>query len=328
LNRATLARQLLLARSRASVAQAVERIGGIQAQDLGAPYRALATRLERFRPADLDRAVERRSVVKATLMRGTLHIVAARDYRPFAAALLPSLQRQYARARLRDLPELEIEALASRATAYAREPRTNAAMSEHLGGEDHWFRARFHAPFVFVPPLHKRLSVAADEWLDGEWPPHEEAVAHLARRYLAAFGPATARDAARWARLPVGTIRAALERLRTVDLGDGLLDLSRAPRPGDAPAPPRLLPLFESILLGYEDRSRFLSEDVYARIMLGGIVLQAVLVDGVVRGAWRLERDTVVLEPFDRLPRTARRELEDEARRTGAVLGASRVRFA
>jgi hypothetical protein len=261
-------------------------------------------------------------------MRGTLHIVAARDYRSLAAAVLPALQRQYSRARLRDLPETEVEALAARATAYACEPRTNGAMRDHLGGEDEWFRARFHAPFVFVPPLDKRLAIAADAWLDGEWPPHEEGVAHLVRRYLAGFGPATARDAARWARLPVGTIRAGLERLGTVDLGDGLLDLPRALRPGDVPAPPRLLPLFESILLAYDDRSRFLSEDVYERIMLGGIVLQAVLVDGVVRGAWRLERETVVLEPFDRLPRTARRELEDEACRTGAVLGASRVRFA
>ncbi len=300
----------------------MERIGGIQSQDLGAPYRALAARVEPFRPADLDRALERRAVVKATLMRGTLHIVAARDYRAFAAAVLPALQRQYARARLRDLPETEVEALAARATAYAGEPRTNAQMRDHLGGEDEWFRARFHAPFVFVPPLHKRLSVAADTWLDGEWPPREEAVAHLLRSYLAAFGPATPHDAARWAKLPIGTVRAGLERVRTIDLGDGYLDLPRAPRPGDVSAPPRLLPLFESILLGYEDRSRFLSEDVYARIMLGGMVLQAVLVDGTVRGAWRLEQGKVVVESFDPLPRRVQRELEDEARRTEAVLAA------
>jgi hypothetical protein len=260
--------------------------------------------------------------VKATLMRGTLHIVAARDYRPFAAAVLPSLQRQYSRARLRDLPEAEVEALAARATAFACEPRTNAELRDHLGGEDEWFRARFHAPFVFVPPLQKRLSIAADAWLDGESPPHEEAVAYLVRSYLAAFGPATPQDAARWGRLPLGTVRAALERVRTIDLGDGFLDLPRAPRPGDVSAPPRLLPLFESILLAYQDRRRFLSEDVYARIMLGGMVLQAVLVDGTVRGAWRVERGKVVVEPFDPLPRRVQRELDDEARRTEAVLAA------
>lgn len=255
-------------------------------------------------------------------MRGTLHIVSARDYPAFAAAVLPALRRQYAGARLRDVPTAEMDRLAQRATAYAAEPRTNAQMRDHLGGEDAWFRVRFHVPFVFAPPLPKRLSVSADAWLGCEWPQHEEAVAQLARSYLAAFGPATAADAARWARLPVSTIRAALERVRTIDLGDGLLDLSRSPRPGDVSAPPRLLPLFESILLAYDDRSRFLSPEVYDRVMLGGMVLQAVLVDGTVRGAWRLERGKVVVEPFEPFPLRVRRELDDEVRRTEAVLAA------
>src|SRR2546430_3442968 len=122
LSRATLARQLLLERTHVPVARAVERIGGIQSQDLEAPYRALAARLDGFRRADLDRALERRSVVKATLMRGTLHIVSARDHRPFVAALLPSLQRQYARARLVEAPPEAIDALAQRALAFATEP--------------------------------------------------------------------------------------------------------------------------------------------------------------------------------------------------------------
>jgi hypothetical protein len=321
LNRATLARQLLLARARVPVARAVERIGGIQAQDLGAPYRALAARIEGFRPELLDRALARRTVVKATLMRGTLHIVSARDYPYFVAALLPSLQRQYARARLGDAPATEIEALAARATAFASEPRTNAELRDHLGGEDAWFRARFHAPFVFVPPLAQRRVVAADGWL-GEAPVgEEEGLAHLVRQFLAAFGPATAKDAARWARLPVGQVRAALERVRTVDLGDGLLDLPRAPRPGEVKAPPRLLALFESILLAYDDRSRFLSDEAYARVMLGGLVLQAFLLDGFVAGTWRLERGKVELDPFAPLPLGARRQLEAEARRTAAALG-------
>jgi hypothetical protein len=315
-----LARQLLLAHARVPVARAVERIGGIQAQDLEAPYRALAARVDGFRRPALDRALENRSVVKATLMRGTLHIVAARDYHAFVAALLPTLQRQYARARLRDTTLAEVDALAVRATSFATEPRTNAELREHLGHEDAWFRARFHAPFVFVPPLPKRRIVAAQAWLDGAQVAEEEGLAHLVRRYLAAFGPATAKDAARWARIPVSRVRAGLERVRTVDLGDGLLDLPRAPRPGDVPAPPRLLALFESILLAYDDRSRFLSDEVYARVMLGGMVLQAFLVDGEVAGTWRLERGKVQLEPFGPLPRQARRELEDEARRTEAAL--------
>jgi hypothetical protein len=80
------------------------------------------------------------------------------------------------------------------------------------------------------------------------------------------------------------------------------------------------VPLFESIVLGYDDRSRFVSGDAYARVMLGGVVRQAFLVDGVVAGTWRLERGKVALEPFGPLPRRARRELDDEARRAEAVL--------
>lgn len=320
LNRATLARQLLLARARVTVPRALERIGGVQAQDLEAPYRALASRVEGFRRDVLERALARRAVVKATLMRGTLHIVSTRDYLPFICALLPSLQRQYARARPRESPREEIDALAARATAFARQARTNAELRNHLGGDDEWFRARFHAPFVFVPPLAQRRVVAADAWVGSADSDEEEAVAHLVRRYFAAFGPATVRDAARWAGVPVATIRAGLERLRTVNLGDGLLDLPRAPRPGDVPAPPRLLPLFESILLAYDDRSRFLTRDVYERVMLGGIVLQAFLVDGVVAGTWRVEHGRVVLDPFDPLPSRVRRELEAEAKRTEVAI--------
>jgi hypothetical protein len=304
-----------------TVPRAVERIGCIQSQDLEAPYRALAARIEGFERAKLDRALERRTVVKATLMRGTLHIVSARDYPAFIGALLPSLQRQFVRARprLRDAPPEQIDALAARATAFAREPRTTRELRDHLG-DDEWFRARFHAPFVFVPPLPQRRVVAADAWLGGPAAADETAVAQLVKRYLAAFGPATARDAARWSGVPAPTIRGALERVRTIDLGDGLLDLPRAPRPGDVRAPARLLPLFESILLAYDDRSRFVSGDAYERVMLGGMVLQAFLVDGSVAGTWRLDRGKVELEPFAPLPQGVRRELEDEGRRAAAIL--------
>jgi hypothetical protein len=320
LSRATLARQLLLERARLTVPRAVHRIGGVQAQDLAAPYHAFASRLETFRPAALDRALDARSVVKATLMRGTLHLVASADYHAFATALLPALQRQYATARLRGVPTEEIDELTARATAFAREPRTNRELRELLGGEDEWFRARFHGPFVFAPPLRKRLVVAADAWLGDAFPPREEALAYLVRRYLAAFGPATARDAARWARLPVGAVRAALERLRTIDLGDGLVDLPHAPRPGVVPAPVRLLPAFESILLAYDDRSRFLTSAGWEGVMHGGLIQPALLVDGVVAGRWQLERGRVIVTPLAPLPVRARRAVADETRRLEAVL--------
>ena len=316
-------------RARASVPRALERIGGVQAQDVGAPYDALFARLEGFRREALDRALERRLAIKATLMRGTLHMVSARDYPQFIAALLPSLRRQYSRARLRDLPPERLDELAERALAFASEPRSYAELREHLGGEDEFFRARFHVPFVHAPPISRRPRVvAARSWLDAEPVPEEEATAHLVRRYLGAFGPATARDAAKWAGIPVSAVRAALERVRTIDDGDGYLDLPRAPRPGDVSAPPRLLPLWESILLGYDDRSRFISKEHHDRVFLGGVILKALLVDGVVAGVWRVERDILTVEPFAPLPRAARREVEEEARGVAAFHGAAKVRFA
>jgi hypothetical protein len=316
-------------RARASVPRALERIGGIQAQDVGAPYDALFARLEGFRRETLERALERRLAIRGTLMRGTLHIVSVRDYPPFIAALLPSLRRQYSRARLRDAPPERLDELAERALAFAAEPRTYAELREHLGGDDEFFRARFHMPFVHAPPISRRPRVvAARSWLELEPVAEEEAVAYLVRRYLAAFGPATAKDAARWAGIPVSAIRAALERLRTTDLGDGYLDLPRAPRPGNVSAAARLLPLFESILLAYDDRSRFITAEHYDRVMLGGIVLKAFLVDGIVAGVWRTERDTLFLEPFGPLPRVARRGLEEEAGLVAAFHGAAKVRFA
>jgi len=311
------------------VPRAVERIGAIQAQDVTAPYGALHARLEGFGRDALDRALHRRLVVKATLMRGTLHLVSARDYPAFVAALQSSLMRQYAGVRLRGASGDEVEALAERALEFASEPRTNAELAAHLGGEDAWFRARFHAPFVVVPPFERRpRTIAARAWLDLPPVGDEEARAHLVRRYLAAFGPATPKDAARWARLPVAAIRAALERVRTIDLGDGYLDLPRAPRPDNVSAPPRLLPLFDSLLLGHDDRTRVVPAE-YAKAINqdGGMILRSFLVDGVVAGLWRTDGDALTLAPFAPLPRVPKRELEDEARRTAAFAGATRVRF-
>jgi hypothetical protein len=142
----------------------------------------------------------------------------------------------------------------------------------------------------------------------------------LLRRYLAAFGPATRADIADWTGLTVGTIDPALARLQPRRFRDErereLVDLPRAPLPPAAtPAPPRYLPRWDSVLLAHSDRSRILP-DAYRKsvIQRNGDVLATFLVDGFVAGTWQIEGGRVRLEPFERLGREMRRELEREAR--------------
>ena len=154
-----------------------------------------------------------------------------------------------------------------------------------------------------------------------ELAPQPEAGAYLVRRYLAAFGPATRADLSQWSGVPVRDLTPGLEqvKLRTFrdERGRELLDLPRAPlAPADAVAPPRLLPRWDELLLAHADRTRVLPEEYRKTVIKkNGDVLQTFLVDGFVAGLWREERGRVVLEPFKSIPRTARRELEDEARR-------------
>jgi hypothetical protein len=153
-----------------------------------------------------------------------------------------------------------------------------------------------------------------------------EARAELLRRYLAAFGPASRRDIAAWSMMSASQIQRALDRLEPLvrfrgEDGRELLDVPRAPLPADVPAPVRFLPKWDNLLLAYADRTRVLPEE-YRRVVIGqnGDVAQTFLVDGVVAGKWRLDGGTVVTEPFAPLPRTVRRDVDDEARRLAAFL--------
>jgi hypothetical protein len=128
--------------------------------------------------------------------------------------------------------------------------------------------------------------------------------------------------------MPQATIRPALKRVRTIDLGDGYVDLPRAPRPGTVAAPPRLLPMWDSLLLAYDDRTRVVADEHRGVVNPdGGTILRSFIVDGVVAGLWRVDRDVLTLAPFAPLPHVPRRALEEEAQRTAAFHGASRVRF-
>ena len=332
LNRATLARQLLLERRKLSVTQAVERVACLQAQWPPAPYVGLWSRLESFRRPALDRALSERRVVKATLMRATLHLVSRRDYPTFLVAVHGG-----------EAPLLRPEAVAfgERVAPAVRAfladgPRSRAEVfrllqDEHGFDPDHpapwgvWFAIRTRAHVVHAPEsafwnAGTRMRFVALEGVD--LPEPREARIELVRRYLGAFGPATRADIADWTGLRVKDFAPAIEaleplrRFRTEE-GKELLDLPRAPLPpADSPAPVRFLPKWDSLLLGHKDRRRVMSDELRkAVIATNGDVVQTFLVDGVVAGSWSAAGGRVRLEPFGPIPRTAARELREEAER-------------
>ena len=347
LNRATLARQLLLEPSRASVVKAVERIGGLQAQEPASPFIGLWARLAEFETADLDAAIRARDLVKGTLMRATIHLVTAADYRALWPAILPMLEGIRRRDRLEPPSARRLAALRKRVTAFTATPRSLTDLRDHVGEVDGltpdevvwWLRRRLplaHAPTGGSWSFGRRPLVAhADAWLPGgAWADEEAAIEHMVRRYLGAFGPASLADVAQWSGLPVARIRPGvaavdgaveLRRFRT-EGGRSLIDLDEAPRPPeDVPAPPRLLPMWDSTVLAFADRTRILSDEDRPRVIArNGDTLPVFLVDGVVAGRWwpaaEGGRTRIELEPFRRLRAADRRMLERLADRLAAFI--------
>jgi hypothetical protein len=333
LNRTTLLRQLLLRRERLPLVRALERVAALQAQWQPSPYLALWSRLEGFERSSLERALARGRIVKALLMRATMHLVSARDYPYLDAAVREA--RTIARVRGRKPPPRE---LVEQARALTRErPRSRPELMRALGLDPRTQDPDELRTYSWVVAL-ARLEQTPDAafWAfrgspllapaEHELPARDSAGAHMIRRYLAAFGPATRADVSAWSGVPVRDLARAFDslRLRTFrdEKGRELLDLPRAPlAEASVPAPPRLLPRWEELLLAHKDRSRVLPDEYRKTVIaLNGDVNQAVLVDGFVAGAWRQEGDRVVVDSFEPLPRGARRELEDEARRLAAWL--------
>ena len=324
LNRALLARQLLLERARLTPVQALERTAGLQAQDARAPYVGLWSRVADFRRDQLNTALLRHTAIKGTLMRATIHLVSALDYAHFLPAVLPTLQgywRRYATSRQYDF---DVDELMERVREFAREPRSARELHAALGGEGQWWRLRFHEPFVHVPHREEWAFrrqpryVAGRHWLRRPFAGEDAAAAHLIRRYLAAFGPATTQDVGAWSGVPLATLRPVLDTLRLRrfrdERGRVLVDVPRAPLPpADTPAPPRLLAPFDNAVLSHADRTRIVSDEHRRRIIRGGIVDPVFLVDGFVAGRWRLAGGRVVIDPFHALPKRAEHELRAEA---------------
>ncbi len=345
---------------------AVEHIGGLQAQEPASPFIGLWTRLADFQADELREAFADRRVVKATMMRATLHAVTAADYaamQPTASIALEAIRRP---DRALGPDPAHLERLTAVASAFTREPRTLGELRDHLVAHEAslrpstdgmgsdtsapdlsleeivwWLRRTMtfiHAPIDTEPWSFGRRPqlVEATAWLPGRMVVDEHRSSRaMVRRYLGAFGPASVADIAAWSRVPIARLRPAVTALDDEgalwhahdERGRSLVDLVDAPRPpGDTPTPPRLLPMWDSILLAHQDRTRVISDaDRAIVIARNGDTLPTFLVDGRVAGLWWADvepggRTRIAIEPFREIGARERRALEAEAERLAAFV--------
>lgn len=341
LNRALLARQDLLERGDRTVPAAVEHLVGLQAQEPLDPYTGLWSRLAGFAPDDLGRLVADHTVVRIVTWRGTVHLHTAADALVARAAVQGWVDSRVrgTNAHGRAVAGLDLDGLLAEARAwFAVEPRDGTDLRAWLAARIDDDRdltpvagvVKYGLPLVQVPPRGvwgrtKRatwspLDVVLDRPLPEATPDDGDA---LLRRYLAAFGPATAADVATWsgwtgAKARLDRIRAELVTFRHEDTGRELVDLPDAPRPDpDVPAPPRFLPEFDNVVLSHADRSRIAGEG-HNPIALLEVAPRPrmLLVDGMVAGLWAIERTDdrarLVLTPLRRWTRAEARAVEAE----------------
>jgi hypothetical protein len=333
LNRALLARQLLLERTSASVPRALERMGGVQAQYAPSMYIGLWSRIEGFRRSQLDRALERRSVAQGTLMRATIHLVSKADYWPMAVGIRRARRQAWVDGReKRGYSAKQVSGAARRLRGSLGEGTMSRAEIHELLGSDSVITngVNMWLDLVRVPPSgtweHRRadLYAASEHWL-GPAPEklgEEDGIELLIRRYLGGFGPSTLDELADWAGLPPKRVapvldRVKLRRFRAED-GSQLLDLPRAPLPEPGtPAPVRFLPTWDASLLVHARRTGILPEEHRPKVF-NTKTPQSVptfLVDGRVAGTWRFERGKLTTQAFGKLDAAAERELREEGER-------------
>ncbi len=331
LNRATLARQLLLERKRLSPTAVIERLVGMQAQSPPAPYIGIWTRTTSFRREALERELTRGNVVRVTGIRQTLHLMTPRDYGLLCAARSETNVPEQSSLAMRLAPDVRaLSAAGPVTTAEAYEYLRREHGLTGVNARRAWGAARVRAHLVHHHETALWQPLADGRFVAIEAPEEHdptEARAEVLRRYLSAFGPATRKDVVAWSRMHVPEIGRALDRLEPLrrfrdEQGRELLDAPRAPLPDpEIPAPVRFLPKWDNVLLAWADRKRVLPEEYRKTVIrVNGDVAQTFLVDGFVAGTWRVEDQRVVTEPFAKLPRSAHREVEEEARRLEAFL--------
>jgi hypothetical protein len=331
LNRATLARQFLLERKRLSPAAVIERLVGMQAQSPSAPYVGIWTRTTSFRRATLERELARGTVVRATMMRQTLHLVTRRDYGLIRAAQSETNFPWETAIAKRLAPA--VRALAEAGPVTSAEALAYLERRHKLTGLQ--ARRAWRAARVRAHVLHHHEGALWNAGPDGRFVAVDEPEVHdplearaeMLRHYLAAFGPASRRDIVQWSMMHVPEIGRALERLEPLrrfrdQEGRELLDVQRGPLPAaDTLAPVRFLPKWDNVLLAFADRTRVLPEQYRKQVIrMNGDVAQTFLVDGFVGGTWQVVDGRVVADPFVRPSRLVQRELKDEAERLEAFL--------
>jgi hypothetical protein len=343
-----LERQLLLRRVERPAAEVCEHLVGLQAQEPRDPYVAFWSRIDGFRPEELEGSIERRRAVRMTLMRGTIHLVTARDCVALRPALQSVCERMFWRASPfgKRLGDVEVdEVVAAGRAALEEEPRTRSQLKALLAGR--WpgadadslaYAVAYLVPLVQVPPrgLWSRSGRAtlttAEAWL-GRRLRRSARPDDAVRRYLAAFGPASVKDIATWSGLT--GVRDIVERLRPRlrtfrdENGVELLDVPDAPLADPAtPAPVRFLPEYDNVFLSHADRARIV--DPADRPRFGswdGRFFAVVLVGGFIRAVWRREDGDVVVKPVRRLSKKDAAAVEAEGRRLARFLGAGDVRI-
>ncbi|MFI6699046.1 winged helix DNA-binding domain-containing protein [Streptomyces sp. NPDC050509] len=339
----TLDRQLLLERRRLDVAEAVRRVCAIQAQTPASPYLALWNRVRDFAPEDLDAAFADRRIVKASLMRITLHAVHAEDYASYHAAMVSTLRasRLYDRRfTATELTHADADDLLPELAGFLARPRTGAEVEAEVTGRfgEHahrvWWALRTYAPIHHAPTGGPWSFTQRNAYLAPPTAPRavpQDAAAGVRRLLLAhlrAFGPASAQDFARFTLLGRAVVTQALHELgdqvvRVAGPGRAaLFDLPGAAVPAeDTPAPPRLLPMWDSTLLAHAVPGRVMPQEYRPLVVRrNGDMLPCLLVDGQVAGVWRAVDGGLEMTAFRPLGKAAWQGLTEEAEKLSTLL--------